>query len=114
MKHHGGPENIFGDETENWFGQVSNKNDRQVGVLGVAYTLPLLIQADMRIDTDGKLRFQLSREDISLSSRLRWNWMINTDKEYMTGLRYIVTKYLSLSAHYDSDMGPGVGVTFTY
>jgi hypothetical protein len=29
MKHHGGPENIFGDESENWFGQESNKNDRQ-------------------------------------------------------------------------------------
>jgi hypothetical protein len=68
----------------------------------------------MRIDTDGKLRFQLSRDDISLTSRLRWNWMINTDKEYMTGLRYIVTKYFSLSAHYDSDMGAGAGVTFTY
>lgn len=114
LKHHGGPENIFGDETENWFGQVSNKNDRQAGTIGVIYTLPLLIQADMRVDTDGKLRFQLSRDDISLTSRLRWNWMINTDKEYMTGLRYIVTKYISLSAHYDSDMGPGAGVTFTY
>ena len=114
LKHHGGPENIFGDETENWFGQVSNKNDRQAGVLGVTYTLPLLIQADMRIDTDGKLRFQLSRDDISLTSRLRWNWMINTDKEYMTGLRYIVTKYFSFTAHYDSDMGPGAGLTFTY
>src|SRR4029079_8215593 len=44
LKHHGGPENIFGDETENWFGQVSNKNDRQVGIVGVIYTLPLLIQ----------------------------------------------------------------------
>lgn len=114
LKHHGGPENIFGDETENWFGQTSNKNDRQVGILGVTYTLPLLIQADMRIDTDGKLRFQLSRDDISISSRLRWNWMINTDKEYMTGLRYILTKYVSLSTHYDSDMGLGAGVIFTY
>ena len=114
LKHHGGPENIFGDETENWFGQTSNKNDRQAGILGVTYTLPLLIQADMRVDTDGKLRFQLSRDDISISSRLRWNWMINTDKEYMMGLRYIVTKYFSFSAHYDSDMGPGVGATFTY
>jgi CopA family copper-resistance protein len=114
LKHHGGPENIFGDETENMFGQVSNKNDRSTAVIGFVYTLPLLIQADMRIDGDGKLRFQLGREDLSLTSRLRWNWMINTDKEYMTGLRYIISKYFSLSAHYDSDMGLGGGFTFTY
>ena len=40
--------------------------------------------------------------------------MINTDKEYAVGLRYIATKYVSLSTHYDSDMGLGAGVTFTY
>jgi hypothetical protein len=40
--------------------------------------------------------------------------MINTDKEYMVGFRYIVTKYVSLSTHYDNDMGLGAGLTFTY
>ncbi|MEP7324044.1 MAG: hypothetical protein ABI761_19100 [Saprospiraceae bacterium] len=96
------------------FNQISNKNDRHTAVLGVAYTLPLLITADARVDGDGKFRFQLSREDISVTSRLRLSWMINTDKEYMAGLRYVVTKYISLSSHYDSDMGLGAGVTFTY
>jgi hypothetical protein len=40
--------------------------------------------------------------------------MINTDKEYMAGFRYIVTKYISLSTHYDSDMGLGAGITIIY
>jgi hypothetical protein len=40
--------------------------------------------------------------------------MINTDKEYMAGLRYIATKYISVSTHWDSDMGVGAGLTFTY
>ncbi|MEO5782391.1 MAG: hypothetical protein ABIQ07_03915 [Ginsengibacter sp.] len=40
--------------------------------------------------------------------------MLNTDKEYMAGLRYIVTKYFSLSSHYDSDIGIGAGITITY
>ncbi|MEO6759459.1 MAG: multicopper oxidase domain-containing protein, partial [Saprospiraceae bacterium] len=111
---HGSPRNIFGSETKNLFGQISNKNNRKAAVAGIAYTLPLLVVADARVDSDGKLRFQLSREDVPLSPRLRFAWMINTDKEYMAGFRYIVTKYVSLSTHYDSDMGIGAGVTLVY
>ncbi|MEO7524101.1 MAG: hypothetical protein ABIT58_08405 [Ferruginibacter sp.] len=42
------------------------------------------------------------------------SWMINTDKAYMAGFRYIVTKYFSLGTHYDIDMGLGAGFVFTY
>ena len=110
----GSVKNIFGSEEKNWFGQKSNKNNRHTVVAGIAYTLPTLTIADFRVDGDGKLRFQLSREDIPLTPRLRFNWMLNTDKEYMAGFRYIVTKYFSLSTHYDSDMGIGAGITLTY
>lgn len=110
----GGPENIFGNERKTWFGQVSNKNDRKAAVAGIAYTLPMLFIADIRVDSNAKVRFQLGREDIPLASRLRLALMLNTDKEYMVGLRYIATKYLSLSTHYDSDMGLGAGITLTY
>ncbi len=99
---------------KSYFGQVSNKNDRKVFVVGLEYTLPMLIIADGRVDTDGKFRFQLGREDIPVTSRLHLNLMANTDKEYALGLRYVVTKYFSLSTHYDSDMGWGGGFTFTY
>ena len=106
--------NIFGSEEKNWFGQVSNKNNRKTVVAGIAYTLPMLVIADARIDGNGKFRFQLSREDIPITNRLRFNLMINTDKEYAAGFRYILTKYFSLSTHYDSDMGLGAGITITY
>lgn len=103
------------DERErNLFGQLSNKNDRHTVVAGIAYTLPMLFVADMRIDGNGKLRFQLGREDIPLTSRLRFNLVGNTDKEYTTGLRYIVSKTFSISSHYDSDMGWGAGLTLVY
>lgn len=49
-----------------------------------------------------------------ITSRLRFNMMINTDKEYMAGFRYIATKYISLATHYDSDMGLGAGIAITY
>jgi FtsP/CotA-like multicopper oxidase with cupredoxin domain len=113
-KVRGGPKNIFGGEEKTWLGQKSDKLNRHTVVAGIAYTLPLLFIADARIDGNGKLRFQLGREDIPLTSRLRFNLMINTDKEYMAGFRYILTKYFSLSTHYESDMGLGGGITITY
>lgn len=113
-KKEGGPKNIFGNEEKNWFGQKSNKNNRKTVVAGIAYTLPMLFIADARVDGNGKFRFQLSREDVPITSRLRFNIMINTDKEYMAGFRYVTTKYFSFSTHYDSDMGLGVGITLNY
>ncbi|WEA01490.1 multicopper oxidase domain-containing protein [Mucilaginibacter sp. SJ] len=102
------------EQEKNLFGQLSNKNNRHTVVAGLAYTLPLLFVADARIDGNGKLRFQLGREDIALTSRLRFSITGNTDKEYSTGLRYIVNKNFSFSSHYDSDMGLGAGLTLTY
>ena len=40
--------------------------------------------------------------------------MVNTDKEYMTGFKYIVTRNIGITTHYDSDMGIGIGGTLTY
>lgn len=99
---------------KNLFGQINTRNKRGVLHAGLEYTLPMLITADASIDTDGKLRLQLSREDIPITRRLRFQFMANTDREYMAGFRYIWTNYLSLSTHYDSDMGFGAGVTLRY
>ena len=68
----------------------------------------------LRKKQESKFRFQLMREDIPLTPRIRLNLMGNTHKEYMAGLRYIVTKYFGISTHYDSDMGFGAGITLTY
>ncbi|GAA4195976.1 hypothetical protein GCM10022289_00940 [Pedobacter jeongneungensis] len=109
--------NVFGQSLSpgnNLFGQGNTKNFRQVFHLGVQYTLPLLIVADASLDHKGNVRFQLMREDIPVSKRLRFQFMVNTDKEYMAGFRYIVTKYFGLSTHYDSDMGYGAGLTLSY
>ena len=99
---------------ENIFGQSSTKDNRAVVSLGAEYTLPMLITLQGEIFTDGNVRFQLMREDIPITPRLRWAFMVNTDKEYMTGFKYIVTRNFAFSTHYDSDMGIGVGATLTY
>ena len=99
---------------KNLFGQTDTKDHRNVFCFGVQYTLPLLFVADWRVDMRGNLRLQLGREDIPVTSRLRMSLLVNTDKEYMAGLRYILTKYIGLSTHYDSDMGFGAGLTINY
>ncbi|WP_205748333.1 multicopper oxidase domain-containing protein [Dyadobacter bucti] len=103
------------DEVEsNLFGQRNTKDQRSVFSAGVNYMLPMLVTAQAEIFTDGNLRFQLERMDIPVSKRLRMNLMVNTDKEYMAALRYIFTRYVGATAHYDSDMGFGVGLTLNY
>ncbi|MEJ7680317.1 MAG: multicopper oxidase domain-containing protein [Segetibacter sp.] len=67
---------------KNLLGQISNKNNRKTFVAGVQYTLPMLVLADARVDGNGKFRFQLSREDVPITQRLRFNLLGNTDKEY--------------------------------
>ena len=88
--------------------------NRMVATLGVQYLLPFFIQTDLRMDHTGRVRFQISRNDLPITARLRLDAMWNTDMEYEVGLRYIVLKRLSITVNYDSHFGPGVGVMFTY
>lgn len=105
---------VRNESEKNMFGQLSNQKNRKAITAGIQYTLPMLIVAEARVDSKGKLRFQLKREDVPVTNRLRFSFSANTDKEYMTGFRYIVTKYFSLSTHYDSDMSYGGGITLSY
>ena len=103
-----------GEIEENLFGQKSTKDKRIQASLGFAYTLPMLIIFQTEIYHDGNVRLQMMREDIPLSARLRGAFMVNTDKEYMAGLKYIVGKNIGITTHYDSDMGIGFGVNLNY
>lgn len=103
-----------GEVEKNLFGQTNTKDQRAVLSVGAEYTLPMLVILQGEVFTDGNVRFQLMREDIPISPRLRWAFMVNTDKEYMTGFKYIVTRNLGISTHYDSDMGVGFGATLNY
>ncbi len=99
---------------KNLFGQTNTKNNRRQFSLGASYTLPMLVVLQTEIYHDGNVRMQLMRDDIPLTKRLRMNFMLNTDKEYMAGFKYIVSKNFSFSTHYDSDMGLGAGITLNY
>ena len=99
---------------KNLFGQTNTKDNRTQISLGVNYTLPMLIIAQAEVYQDGNIRFQLMREDIPITKRLRAGFMVNTDKEFMVDFRYIVNKNMGVRTHYDSDMGFGIGLTLNY
>ncbi len=99
---------------ENLFHQVNTKDNRSQLSLGINYTLPMLLIAQAEIYQDGNLRLQLMREDIPIAKRIRAGFMINTDKEYMVDLRYIILKNIGIRTHYDSDMGFGIGLNLNY
>ena len=105
---------LGGHTGKNWFGQANTKNDRTAFHVGLQYTLPWFIVTNLSINHRGYLRVQIGRDDIPITSRLRLRGLYNSDREYTIGAKYILTKYVSLSSHYDSDMGWGGGLTFTY
>ena len=103
------------NETEkNIFRQKNTKDNRSQFSIGLAYTLPMLMIAQIELYHDGNLRMQLRREDIPVSKRVRAAFMLNTDSEYMLGLNYIITKNIGIRTHYDSDMGLGLGISINY
>ncbi|MCA6439190.1 MULTISPECIES: multicopper oxidase domain-containing protein [unclassified Arcicella] len=103
------------DEHEkNIFGQKNEKDTRRAVSLGVMATLPMLVNFQAEVYHDGIVRLSLMREDIPISKRLRGDFMVNTDFEYMAGLRYVITRNIGIRTHYDSDMGFGVGLSLNY
>lgn len=102
------------EEEKNIFGQKNEKDNRAALSLGFTYLLPMLVNFQAEVYQDGIVRLQLMREDIPLSKRWRGGFMINTDKEYMADLRYILSRNFSIRGHYDSDMGWGAGLTISY
>ncbi len=102
------------EHEENLFKQVNKKDNRAALSAGLMYTLPMLINIQAEVYSQGTFRMTLMREDIPVSKKLRTGFMINTDLEYMADLRYILTRHSGIRVHYDSDMGFGAGLSLNY
>lgn len=96
------------------FKEGDTEKDRRVAVVGARYLLPLFVLAELRVDHNGDVRFQLTREDMPITRRLRLSMNVNTDLEYNIDFDYFVRKYLSIHASYDSDFKYGAGLTFLW
>jgi len=102
------------EQEKSLFGQTATKDNRSAVSLGFMYTLPMLLNFQAEVYQDGIVRLLLMREDIPISKRIRAGFMVNTDKEYMVELRYIINRNMGLRTHYDSDMGLGIGLSLNY
>ena len=89
--------------------QGDELKNESLAVLGIRYVLPMLIDSEIRLDSKGNARLELS-SDLQLTNRTKFDWLVNTDDEYHLGLEYESTKKVSLVANFDSDYGGGVGI----
>lgn len=84
-----------------------------VAIVGMHYLLPLMIDADLRLDSQGDLRLGLESE-LQLTDRTALLWEFNTDSEYRVQLELEVTKALAVTGGYDDHYGWGAGIELRF
>ena len=82
-------------------------------IAGFHYLLPLLIDADVRLDSDGNALLELSSE-LQLTDRLAFEWEIDTDEDHRLQLEYELNKQFVITGGKDSHYKWGVGMEFRY
>jgi FtsP/CotA-like multicopper oxidase with cupredoxin domain len=86
-------------------------------VAGINYRLPLMIWANVSLDSEGDARFTLAKR-FQLTPRLgiwgRVEYDTNTRWEWTTGADYTLTRSTSLTAQYHSQFGLGAGLLFRF
>lgn len=82
-------------------------------IAGVHYILPLAIDSDWRVDSDGQLRLRL-KSTLQLTDRLKFTWQWNSDDEYRGQLAFEINKRVAITSTWDSDFHGGVGVQLRF
>ena len=87
------------------------------GLIGFNYRLPLMVWANVSLDTEGDARFTLAKR-FQLTPRLGvWGEVFydtGTQWEWTAGADYTLTRSTSLTLSYHSDYGLGAGVLFRF
>ncbi len=87
------------------------------GIFGVRYLLPLMIQSQAWVDTEGDFRLALT-QSIALTPRLAVfggaEYDTLTRWEGVAGLEYVLGKRFSLIGQWHSEYGPGGGLSFRF
>ena len=101
-------------------GDVGTNIDSKIirPVVGIRYLLPFLIESEVKFDSRGNVRFQLSGEQ-RLTKRLglglQGQWLIEGYTRLHVDLDYILNKSFSLFANYDTrykNAGGGLSIKF--
>jgi hypothetical protein len=87
------------------------------GLIGFNYRLPLMVWANVSLDTEGDARLTLSKR-LQLTPRLGvWGEVFydtGTEWEWTAGTDYTLTRHASLTLTYHSDFGLGAGVLIRF
>jgi hypothetical protein len=86
-------------------------------IAGLNYRLPLMVWANVSLDSEGDARFTLAKR-FQLTGRLSlWGdvfYDTGSQWEWSTGVDYTLSRYTSLTASYHSDYGLGAGLLFRF
>ncbi len=99
-------------------GRFTNDEDAQDrAIAGINYRLPLMVWANLSLDSEGDARLTLAKR-IQLTSRLgifgEVFYDTGTEWEWSAGADYTLTRRASLTASYHSDYGLGAGVLIRF
>ena len=101
-------------------GDVGSNIDSKIirTVVGIRYLLPFLIDSEVKLDSKGNVRLQLSGQQ-RLTRRLGFEfegqWLIEGYTRLHVGLDYVLTKNMSLFANYDTRYKTaGGGLSFKF
>jgi FtsP/CotA-like multicopper oxidase with cupredoxin domain len=99
-------------------GRFTNDPDAQNrAVVGINYRLPLMVWANVSLDSEGDARFTLAKR-FQLTPRLgvwgRVEYDTNTRWEWTAGADFTLTRRTSLIAQYHSQFGLGAGLLFRF
>jgi FtsP/CotA-like multicopper oxidase with cupredoxin domain len=99
-------------------GRFTNDPDAEDrAVAGINYRLPLMVWANVSLDSEGDARFTLAKR-FQLTPRLgvwgRVEYDTNTRWEWTTVVEYTLTRSTSLTAQYHSQFGLGAGLLFRF
>ena len=95
----------IGAEMEGHIGE----EPESIALFGVRYMLPMLIEADLRIDSNKKFKLELGSH-LQLTKRINLDWHADTDKDYNFHLSYEMNKKFLLTGTYDSHLKWGAGI----
>jgi hypothetical protein len=96
---------------------TNNKGGADTAIAGATYRLPYLIDATTTIQGNGEARLAVGKI-LRLTTRFgilaQVDYDTAQDLSWRSAITYTLTKEFSLIAAYDSDYGPGAGISFRF
>ncbi len=93
--------------------ELGGKQQSTTAIIGAHYLLPLMIDLDVRIDSNGRARLGFASE-LQLTDRVAFDWDVNTDGEFRLQLKYEINKRFSVTGGTDDQYDWGLGVKLAF